>query len=237
MLEGGVAVPMYLQLKTTLLSQIRSGRYRRDKRLPSEPELCRRYGVSRITVRRAIQELVDEGYVVKRQGKGTFVCGHTIDRKIAYVSGFTESAEQAGFAVSSTLLKREVIQVPGRITRLLGLPDGAPVLYTQRKRMADERPVMLENNYFPLPKFDFLRRSDLSGSLYRLLGSERGIDPIHPRETSICMALADEKMANTMDVVVGTPFFKVDTFICDQHDEPVHVGHQFFLGELYTFKI
>ncbi|MCO6559390.1 MAG: GntR family transcriptional regulator [Bifidobacterium sp.] len=237
MLEGNTTIPMYLQLKTSLLAALQSGKYPKGSQIPPEPELCRQYGVSRITVRKAVSELVKDGYLFKKQGKGTFVSGHTIDRQIKYVSGFTDSVEQAGFKATSVLLQRKRIPAPDDVAHYFGIKPETAVLYTKRKRMADGRPVMLENNYFPLERFSFLGTEDLSGSLYHLLDEKYGIEPIHPKETLLSMVLADSKMAKDMDVVVGTPFFKIDTFICDQHDDPVHVGHQYFLGEIYTFSI
>lgn len=237
MLEGNTTIPMYLQLKTSLLAALRSGKYPQGSKIPSEPELCKQYGVSRITVRKAVSELVKDGYLFKKQGKGTFVRSHTIERRIEYVSGFTDSVKQAGFKATTILLERKRVPAPEDVACCFGIEPGSDVLFTKRKRMADGRPVMLENNYFPLERFSFLETEDLSGSLYHLLDKKYGIEPIHPKETILSMVLADSKMTKDMDVVVGTPFFKVNTFICDQHDDPVHVGHQYFLGEIYTFSI
>lgn len=237
MLQDDARIPMYAQLKASLLSDIASGKYASGERIPAEPELGDRYGVSRITVRKAIKELVDEGYLIKKQGKGTFVRRHVIDRKIEYVMGFTESLERAGYHASSEVLERTIIPADANLADKLGLAAGDDVLYIQRVRKGDDIPIMLENNYFPAQRFAFLEHADLSGSLYRLLSEEHGIRPINPKTTTLSMALADAELAKRMNVVVGTPFFEIRTLICDQDDRPVHVGHQFYLGELYTFTL
>ena len=235
MLQDDARIPMYTQLKASLLSDISSGKYVSGERIPTEPELCDQYGVSRITVRKAIAELVDEGYLLKKQGKGTFVRRHVIDRKIEYVMGFTESLERAGYHASSEVLERKVIPASGELASRLGIVDGDDVLYIQRVRKGDDVPIMVENNYFPFDRFSFLEHADLRGSLYRLLADGYGIRPINPKTTTLSMVLADTELAKLMQVVVGTPCFDIKTLICDQDDRPVHVGHQFYLGELYTF--
>jgi GntR family transcriptional regulator len=237
MLQDDTRIPMYAQLKASLLADITSGKYAAGRRIPAEPELCAAYGVSRITVRKAINELVDKGYLLKKQGKGTFVRRHVIDRKIEYVMGFTESLEKAGYQASSEVLERRMIPADEDLASQLGVTPGDDVLYIQRLRKGDDIPVMLENNFFPADRFAFLEQADLTGSLYRLLADRHGIQPISPKTTKLSLALADADLAKRMLVVVGTPFFEVRTLICDQNDRPVHVGHQYYLGELYTFTL
>ncbi|MCI1832451.1 MAG: GntR family transcriptional regulator [Bifidobacterium sp.] len=237
MLQDDTRIPMYAQLKATLLADITSGRYTAGSRIPAEPALCEAYGVSRITVRKAINELVEDGYLLKKQGKGTFVRRHVIDRKIEYVMGFTESLEKAGYRASSEVLERRTIPADKRLAEQLDVGCGDDVLYIQRLRKGDGMPVMLENNYFPADRFGFLEDADLTGSLYRLLSERHGIRPINPKTTTLSLALANADLAGRMHVVVGTPFFEIRTLICDQDDRPVHVGHQFYLGELYTFTL
>lgn len=236
MLQEDASVPMYMQIKASLQMDISSGVYAVDDKIPTETELCNRYGVSRITVRRAVAELVEEGYLIKRQGKGTFVRLHRIDRKIEYVMGFTDSVERAGGVASSEVLVRQITQASDDVARRLGIPSHSDVLYIKRVRKADGIPVMMENNYFDPARFEFLMEEDLSGSLYHML-TARGIRPVNPKTTLLSMKLADFELAREMRVAVGTPFFAIDTLICDQDDRPVHVGRQYCLGEAYTFSL
>lgn len=237
MLKGDTQIPKYAQIKALLLSEIRSGQLAPGEKIPTEPQLCEQFGVSRITVRRAIEELVDDGYLLKKQGKGTFVRTHKIDRRVEYVMGFTESLTKAGYKPSSKVLECRLIHAEKWITEQLGDQSAEDVVYLKRLRMADNQPVMEENNYFPADRFGFLMHEDLSGSLYDLLERKHGIRPINPKTTRLGMTLADARLAKEMRVVIGTPCFEVHTLICDQDDRPVHVGHQFYLGEFYTFSL
>lgn len=123
-------------------------------------------------MRKAIQELVEEGYLVKKQGKGTFVNQHKVFRKIEYVIGFSESCRVNGFTPSNLLTERRIIPATQELAKKLQIAVGDAVIYTQRKRMANGTPILLENNYFDKKRFDFLLSDDLSGSLYQLLATK-----------------------------------------------------------------
>ncbi|MBO0453201.1 MULTISPECIES: GntR family transcriptional regulator [Enterococcus] len=236
MLDADAQLPLYTQLKEIIKSKIRDGEYKENEKIPPEPELTEIYSVSRITVRRAIQDLVKEGYLIKKQGKGTFVSQHKVFRKIEYVIGFSESCLANGFTPSSELLERKVIPATAEIAKKLQLNVGDEVIYTQRKRMADGTPILLENNYFDKKRFASLMTSDLTGSLYQIL-AKQDIMAINPGETTLEMAIADDQLAKVMEVGIGTPFFYVNTLINDQNERPVHVGHQYYLSEVYKFSL
>lgn len=106
MLDANAQLPLYKQLKEVIKTKINTGEYTENKRIPTEPEFIKNYGVSRITVRKAIEELVAEGYLIKKQGKGTFISGHKVLRKIEYVSGFSDSGKSSQLKTASILLKK-----------------------------------------------------------------------------------------------------------------------------------
>lgn len=236
MLNINAQLPLYAQLKDILKNKIHTGEYKENTKIPTEPELTESYGVSRITVRRAVKELVEEGYLVKKQGKGTFVSRHKVFRKIEYVAGFSDSCKANGFTPTSILLERKKLPASEDLSSKLQVDLGTELIYIQRKRMADNLPIMLENNYFVYSEYAFLMEEDMDGSLYKLL-EERGTLAINPGETVLEMVSATDQIAKIMDVGFGTPFFFVDTVINDQNNHPVHVGHQYYLGEAYRFYL
>ncbi|HFJ8521870.1 TPA: GntR family transcriptional regulator, partial [Enterococcus faecium] len=109
MLDTNAQLPLYLQLKEILKNKINTGEYPENTKIPAESELIESYEVSRITVRKAVEELVEEGYLLKKQGKGTFVNRHKVFRKIEYVMGFSESCKSNGFTPTSIVLERKII--------------------------------------------------------------------------------------------------------------------------------
>lgn len=110
------------------------------------------------------------------------------------------------------------------------------MIYTQRKRMADGMPILLENNYFDKKRFESLLTADLTGSLYQLLAKQEVL-AINPGETTLELAIADDQLAKIMEVGIGTPFFYVNTLINDQNQQPIHLGYQYYLGEVYKFSL
>lgn len=206
MLDANAQLPLYKQLKEVIKTKINTGEYTENKRIPTEPEFIENYGVSRITVRKAIEELVAEGYLVKKQGKGTFISGHKVLRKIEYVTGFSDSGKSSQLKTTSILLKKEVLAANQELAEKLEIPVGAKVLYTQRKRLGNGVPLLLENNYFDFERFSFLQTEDLTGSLYAIL-RKHDILPINPGETTLEIVSADDFIATTMAVAIGTPFF------------------------------
>ncbi|SDE92845.1 GntR family transcriptional regulator [Fontibacillus panacisegetis] len=229
--------PLYIRLKKAILSAITNGLFSDGEKIPTEIELSERYKVSRITVRKAIEELAQEGFLIKRQGKGTFVTYSKIDRKIEHVIGFTAACEANGLASRSVVTHKEIIEATAKLEQDLQLGKGEKVIYIQRKRYAGDTPIMLENNYYPHSRFAFLLDEPLQGSLYDLLRGKYGIDPNQPGETTLEIVLADEQKALLLETDIGKPLFYLRTVIRDQNGWPVHVGKQYMIGDKYQFTL
>lgn len=242
MLIQDASIPLYQQLKGVLKNSILSGELTYGDKIPTEVELSEKYGVSRITVRTAISELVEEGFLIKKQGKGTFVSKPKIQRKIEYLTSFTAACEANGLTASSKVVKREVIEPEPEERRDLKLDDEDYLIYIQRIRYAGNEPLMLENNYFSYKKFSFLLTENLEGSLYELLREKYGVNPADPDKdllsntrTTIEIARASEEEARLLEVPSGEPLFFINTLIYDDKRRPVHIGRQYVIGERYKF--
>ncbi|MEH7121045.1 GntR family transcriptional regulator [Neobacillus vireti] len=237
MLKAENQEPLYLQLKKAIQAAILNDTYQQGEKIPTEPELSEQYNVSRITVRKAVEELVKEGYLTKQQGKGTFVHRSKIDRKIEHVMGFTAACEANGFTSHSEVTKKEVIKADADLREALQLEPDEQVIYIQRKRYAGDRPLMLENNYYPFNRFSFLLDEPLEGSLYHLLRVRYDIYPDQSGKTTIEIVLADEEQAQVLETSIGKPLFYMRTLIYDQDGLPVHVGKQYIIGDRYQFTL
>lgn len=141
-------IPLYQQLADIIRNSITSGELKYGDKIPTEVELSEKYNVSRITVRAAINELVESGFIIKKQGKGTFVSKPKVQRKIEYLSSFTVACEASGLKVTNEIIKREVIEPKIEDKKALELDDDDKLIYIQRVRFAGGDPLMLENNYF-----------------------------------------------------------------------------------------
>ncbi|WP_334078096.1 GntR family transcriptional regulator [Paenibacillus sanfengchensis] len=237
MLNSDHPEPLYIQLKKAIQAAIHNGIFQQGEKIPTETELSDRYNVSRITVRKAVEELAQEGYLTKRQGKGTFVSHPKIGRKIEHVIGFTAACEANGLSSHSKVTRKEMIVPDPELARALQLAKGEKAIYIQRKRYAGDNPLMLENNYYPESRFSFLMDETLEGSLYDLLRDKYGIDPNRPGESTLEIVLADEDKARLLETSIGKPLFYLRTMIYDQRGLPVHVGKQFMIGDRYQFTL
>lgn len=237
MLNAGNEQPLYIQLKKAIQSAIQNGTFKEGDQIPTETELSEMYSVSRITVRKAVAELVQEGYLVKRQGKGTFVNTPRVGRKIDHVISFSAACQDSGLPSQSIVTERKLLKADHETAELLRLHPGDQVLYIQRKRYAGDLPLMLENNYFDYSRFAFLMHEPLDGSLYDLLRTKYQIDPSKPGETILQLALADEQQAKLLEIPIGEALFYMKTVIYDQNDQPVHAGKQYIIGDRYQFSL
>lgn len=238
MLNSDHVEPLYIQLKKTIQSSIANGEFEQGEKIPTEVELSEKYKISRVTVRKAILELVEEGYLVKKQGKGTFVKIPKIERKIQHVMGFTAACMANGLTSHSIVANRELFIPDKTIQTALQLEEGEKVIYIQRIRYAGDFPLMLENNYYSYERFKFLLEESLEGSLYELLRKKYHINPDLPGETTLEIAMADDKIAKLLDTSIGKALFFMNTTIYDSMNSlPVHVGKQYIIGDRYIFTL
>lgn len=185
-------IPMYQQLADTIREQILSGKLKESDRLMTETELESYYHVSRITVRKAISLLMEEGYITKKQGIGTFVTAKKLSRVISNkVLSFTEACEAEGKKASSEILFTGWVTPNRKIQKILETEKNEKLLKVARIRKCDEVSVMLEETYL-YEKFGFVAEENLNGSICAIL-RERGIDIAHATKTiEICYATEEE---------------------------------------------
>ncbi|MED1469049.1 GntR family transcriptional regulator [Bacillus salipaludis] len=237
MLKQDNKIPLYVQLKESIRGSILNGQLKYGDQIPTELELSEEYKISRITVRKAILELVEEGYLVKKQGKGTFVNKQKIERKIEHFLSFSDACKANGLKASSKVIKKEIIQPSIKDKERLQLEDDDAVLLIQRVRYADESAIMLENNYFSYKTFHSLLNEDLNGSVYKILEEKLNIKPSHSGELTLEIVRANEEEVNLLNTATGEPLFYMECTVFDQNERPVHVGKQYIMGDSYKFNL
>ncbi len=240
-LNEDALTPLYKQITDVLKADIQSGRYHTGDKIPSEAELSQIYSVSRITVRRAVEDLANEGYLTKRQGKGTFVNPRKLARKIcpeSNVQSFTEACRADGREASAHVLTRDVVAPSQEAREFLQLGDSDELVYVKRVRCADGIPIMLENNYFPTDRFAFMLSEELEDvSEFELI--KKHLD-LTPSATALCtleIVLANAEKADALQVAVGDPLFYEDNYFLDEYGNPLFLGQQYIAGSRYIFNI
>lgn len=225
--------PLYKQLIRKLRDDIAAGVYPVHTRIPTEQELCESYQVSRVTVRKALAELTQEGLLNRRQGKGTFVGVPRLCKDLKDVTSFNDSCRLMNCEPSTRVIHAQMTYAQEEDVRDLLCGD-EQVVETLRLRMADGVPVMLECNRFP-GQYDFLLEADLTGSLYGIL-REHGLEAnqaVH--EISLCYATAQQ--ARHLGVNEGDALLNLREIIYDQYGRPLHTSKQLIRGDRFTFRI
>ena len=240
-LDAGSPVPKYHQLKQILKEKIETGEWAPGDLIPSEPELCKMYGVSRTTVRQTMASLVTEGLVVRRQGKGTFVAGPKIEQQLVGFYSFTEDILRKGLRPRSEILSKGAIAASKAVASRLGLAPGEKVVYLTRLRLADEEPIMLETSYLPEKYCQGLDAVDFrSRALYDVLGQEYKIELTGARETFEA-AVADEYEASWLKIWPGAPVMLLERLAFmrgkDGQDVPVEFCRSVVRGDRCRFQV
>lgn len=185
------SVALYQQLIDKIKEQIQSGELKAGDRLMTEVELSREYDISRITVRKAIEILVEEEILIKKQGIGTFVAEKKLTRDGGVFMGFTRSCMLDNKVPSTKLLSAELSEPTAFDVEKLHLEEGEKVIRIRRLRCCDGVPIVLEENHFP-QKYAFLLGENLEGSLYEILERHETYVSDGSRKISICYATEEE---------------------------------------------
>ncbi|HHY81384.1 MAG TPA: GntR family transcriptional regulator [Clostridiales bacterium] len=196
----------YEKLTEILINLIKDGTYKEGSRLPSERELCRQYGVSRTTVRQALQELSNSGYIKSIQGKGTFVSSPPIRQELLTIYSFDEDMRRLGKTPKTEVLDFVVIAATAKMAELFQISADAPVYRISRLRSADGEPMLMETNYLPAYRFEGLNEEMIQGkSLYGIMLEKYKLTLTHAEETfsPVLLRTMEAKLLDTQPNALG----------------------------------
>jgi DNA-binding GntR family transcriptional regulator len=192
-------------VRAELRRAIVDGEFAVGAKLPNEDKLCERFGVSRVTVREAVRGLIEDGYVLRRHGSGTFVTRRPLLRNSLDVNfSYTEYLESAGVQAGKRVLSMQLIQADVDTATELGLEPGNELIEVRRIRTADGRPAIYSIDVLPAELADIERDQDaLAASLYRLLTAAGR--PVTHGEALVSPAIADASLSRLLEVPLHTP--------------------------------
>lgn len=233
-----IPVPLYYQIKQSILTAIKSGELKGGDMLPTELEYCQQCDVSRPTVRQAYSELVSERYLYRLKGKGTFVSEPKIDgRFLNKLQSFNEEMRQKGMIPSTKVLKIERIKGDESICGTLQIPETESLIRLERLRYADGEPVVYLETFLPYQRFSRLMEMDFTvHSLYQLLEEEYNDRPVRVvRELEAVIAMPRE--AELLNLKADKAICLVRTVAYTEQDKPVEYSVARYRGEKNKFRI
>ena len=203
--------------------------------LDSERSLVERFGVSRVTVRRALDQLDAEGLIVRVHGSGTYVSDAQLIGKTLRLTSFTDDMRERGLEGAAVVLNSEVVGAdPGMATQLR-IEPGADVLRLRRLRLASRTPMALEEACLPLGLFPGIDERDLTTSLYASFGAY-GFHVDRARQRITAVALTEEEAA-LLDSVPGAPALRVERVSIDRLGQPLEQVTSIYRSDRYHFDI
>lgn len=227
------AGPRYKQLRRRLQESIRQGVLEPNESLPPEREIAEVTGLSRVTVRNAMQELVDNGTIVQRQGSGSFVAeaGTKVEQSLVELTSFSEDMARRGMKTFSVWLERGVVRGNTRELEALGLGPNASVARIYRLRVADGRPLALERATLPL---DLLPNPlAVETSLYEVLAHD-GHRPVRAIQRFTALNLG-AKEAELLEVPTGAAALSIERTSYLENDQVAEFTQSIYRSDAYDF--
>lgn len=236
-LARDAGVPLYEQVKRALAGMIDAGILKPGDRIPATGELCRRFGVSHITVTKALGDLARGEVVSRIQGKGTFVANRPIERRLTNLISFTREMARRGLTVRSRIL--DIRDTPGtpELRRRFGRPPDAADSYVriQRLRLVDGTPACVTTSIFPHTIGRRLAQLPLEdASFYDLLENTLGLR-LFREERWIMPVIATAALSRLLDVRRGAPLFRLEGMTFLEGDVPIEATDTIFRGDRFRF--
>lgn len=228
---------LHLRVKEAIIQLINDGEYKPNSQLPTEAEFCEKYGVSRTTVRTALQQLTTEGYVFRKRGSGTFVSANKVKQILTTtVEHFSKQIKMQGKKPLIKVLQLEVIPADEYLSEQLKIREGDPVNMLERVRFVNEVPLQYEIAYLPWYKTPALNRDACEKSLYKLLESQFGLK-INKTIETLELFTVDQEAADKLNISIGDPCFELDTLAYLSDGTIIEYSKTIYRGDLAHFVI
>ena len=237
-IDRSTYIPFYVQVQDALKEYIKHGDAAPGDQLPSEPDLCRSFNVSRTVIRQALQGLENEGLIVRHKGRGTFVAEPKIGESLFQeLTGFHQDMSQKGHPPVSRVLKQTIIPANAKIAAALQLAPETPVIRIDRLRFVDDEPIVLVTTYLPHAICPGLVETDLTHrSLYAYLQKEYGLEIARGRRILEAI-VASEYEAQLLEVNEGAPLISLESISYLEDGTPLEYYHALHRGDRSMFEV
>lgn len=229
--------PLYQQFRDIVEEKISSGEWKSNDKIPSENQLSSKYGLSRMTVRSVLLDLVKEEKLYRVQGKGTYVAEQKIEAQSLYYVGVREQLEQMGYEVSTKTIDCKLVDSDRNVARHLNLEEGTPVFMIKRVRSIKDGPVSIHVSYIP-QKYSQGLTPELveKEQLCVLMNQNFGLQRKRVSETLESVA-ADKEEAALLQVEKGHPLLLLKDELFSEEDAPYEYTKVVFRGDKFKIRL
>ena len=234
-IDKNVPIPLYYQLKQILSEYIRGKKI--GTTIPTEEELCRRYEISRPTVRQAINELVVEGYLQRKKGKGTFVSQPKLHQDfMAVLESFNEEMIGKGLNPGTKVLDARITKGTKKVCEALNINEEGEVVHLERLRSVNNEPIVIVDTYLPYNKVaNILENNFEEKSLYKIIANDYGY-AIDKATRTLEPRIAREYEAKMLKVEKGTPIQYIETITLTKTGDPIEYSIARYRGDRTRFS-
>ena len=227
-------VPVYIQIRDQLRDEIEAGRWKIGDKLPSERDLANYFSVSRMTLRQAVQTLVDEGIIDRKVGSGTYISKQKVQEKMSGVTSFSEIIRSQGKEPSSRTISYYIATPSKGEKKNLELLDQQKVLRMERVRYADEVPICFEIASIPYDLVKEYTKEEITHSFYDTLLLKGNLQPGRAIQTISAM-LASEKVASYLEIKKGAAILRLQQTSYLTNHQPFEYVRSSYVGNRFEF--
>ncbi|SFQ02615.1 GntR family transcriptional regulator [Salibacterium halotolerans] len=223
-------------IKKDIIEKMESGYYRPGRLLPTETEFCSLYEVSRTTIRTALNHLIMEGYIYRKQGKGTFVAKGKVQQTLS--SSTMRFSDQLRAQSRTPRIKVEECREDAadkKAAQKLGINEGDPIYIVKRTRFADDEEIQFEIAYVRKDLVPDLTKESAARSLYDTITANG--HQLNRTEEQIKIVITDEEAAASLNISTGAPCFQISTITFIPSEEAVEYSEAYFRGDRVEFMI
>lgn len=226
---------LYSKVEEAIAEEVARGIFPPGDRLPSERELSERFQVSLITVRRAIQNLIQRGVLEIRRGLGTFVLLPQVEQQLTNLTGFVEDMEAHGRKASARVISKGVVPASARVAKNLCVSKGTRVVRIERVRLADGTPMSFDETFLPFDVGEQVLRHDLRvNPIFTLLEKKYSI-PLVGAQYKLEAVAASAAVAQALEIRRGSPIFQIERTSFTVDRQPVDYEILSYRGDLIRF--
>lgn len=237
MIDKKSPMPLYHQIKQDIELKIKNKKYAVGELIPSESELAAAYGVSRMTIRLAVNELDKEGLVKKFQGKGTYVHNKKVTQDLSNITSWSETIIEQGKKLETKKIRTNELVADNALAEQMNIPAGTNIYFIERIRYVDNEPFSIAKNYIQANLAPgLLNIKEISSSIYKVLEENYHLELGSATEIVEAYA-AGEKISRLLKVQPGAPIIKVTRLTYDVNGNTIELAEISTRADKYAYKV